>query len=288
LRRPNLIGHLHVILPRLSFIMSPYIEDNSNVSHGAQNDKLQDTFPHIDADPTALPLSLDPFTITTATGFMPLRPPQVELPLSFIALTKLADEIPVVKLDSSPGLLASYQVGPTIDKHHALPNLVDEIDKLIADDGMPDLAAVTAVFREYAFIASAYLLEPCWERQNTGLEGFGLGRQVLPRCIAGPLVKTAKMYAPIRNDRMSLLTARRLDIHPFMSYAAAYCLFNYRFADPAVGTSKYDNLRLIRAFEQGLDPSSSEAGFILTHLDMVRTRPCVQDIADSFTISLCR
>ena len=62
----------------------------------------------------------------------------------------------------------------------------------------------------------------------------------------------------------------RLDIHPFMSYAAAYCLFNYRFADQSVGTKEYSNLRLIRAFEKGLDPSSSEAGFVLTHVDMVK------------------
>lgn len=55
-----------------------------------------------------------------------------------------------------------------------------------------------------------------------------------------------------------------------MSYAAAYSLYNYRFADPAVGTAEYSNLRLIRAFEKGLDPTSSEAGFILTHVDMVK------------------
>lgn len=55
-----------------------------------------------------------------------------------------------------------------------------------------------------------------------------------------------------------------------MSYAAAYSLFNYRFADANTSFSEYSNLRLIRGFERGLDPSSSEAGFILTHVDMVR------------------
>ena len=54
-----------------------------------------------------------------------------------------------------------------------------------------------------------------------------------------------------------------------MEYAGSYALFNYRFEDPAVGM-EYDNLRLIRAFEHGLDPSSSEAGFVLVHVDMVR------------------
>lgn len=55
-----------------------------------------------------------------------------------------------------------------------------------------------------------------------------------------------------------------------MSYAAAYCLYNYRFDNPSIGTSQYSNLRLICAFEKGLDPASSEAGFVLTHVDMVK------------------
>lgn len=55
-----------------------------------------------------------------------------------------------------------------------------------------------------------------------------------------------------------------------MSYAASYALFNYHVADPAKGLAEYTNLRLTRAFERGLDPKSSEAGFILTHVDMVK------------------
>lgn len=54
-----------------------------------------------------------------------------------------------------------------------------------------------------------------------------------------------------------------------MEYAGSYALFNYRLAEPSKGL-EYSNLRLIRAFEHGLDPSSSEAGFVLTHVAMVR------------------
>ena len=54
-----------------------------------------------------------------------------------------------------------------------------------------------------------------------------------------------------------------------MEYAGSYALFNYRLADPSRGL-EYDNLRLIRAFEHGLDPKSSEAGFVLVHVDMVQ------------------
>ena len=54
-----------------------------------------------------------------------------------------------------------------------------------------------------------------------------------------------------------------------MEYASSYALYNWRLEDPEKGM-EYSNLRLIRAFEHGLDPSSSEAGFILTHVDMVK------------------
>jgi indoleamine 2,3-dioxygenase len=54
-----------------------------------------------------------------------------------------------------------------------------------------------------------------------------------------------------------------------MEYAGSYALFNYYLADPKAGLT-YDNLRLIRAFEHGLDPTSSEAGFVLVHIDMVK------------------
>ena len=55
-----------------------------------------------------------------------------------------------------------------------------------------------------------------------------------------------------------------------MSYAASYALFNYTLADHSKGLEEYSNLRLVRAFERGHDPKSSEAGFILTHVDMVK------------------
>jgi indoleamine 2,3-dioxygenase len=61
-----------------------------------------------------------------------------------------------------------------------------------------------------------------------------------------------------------------------MSYAAAYSLYNYELADSKLGTSDYSNLRLVRSFEKGLDPKSSEAGFVLTHVHMVeKTAPLI-------------
>jgi len=54
-----------------------------------------------------------------------------------------------------------------------------------------------------------------------------------------------------------------------MEYAGSYALFNYRLEDPDKGL-EYENLRLVRAFEHGLDPTSSEAGFVLVHIAMVK------------------
>lgn len=123
---------------------------------------------------------------------MPLRTPRIDLPPDFEALQKLVEDLPVVRADGSPGLLATYELGSTIDKG-VLLDLTDAIDGLSGPEGSANLEEVTAAFREYAFLASAYLLEPCWERYDKGLEGYGLGREKLPRCIAGPLTKTAKM-----------------------------------------------------------------------------------------------
>jgi len=68
---------------------------------------------------------------------------------------------------------------------------------------------------------------------------------------------------------------------PFMEYAGSYALFNYRLQDPSLGL-QYDNLRLIRAFEHGLDPKSSEAGFVLVHVDMVQNSgPLVDGVASA-------
>jgi indoleamine 2,3-dioxygenase len=148
---------------------------------------------HVEDDPANMSRTLDPFTVTTSNGFMPLQTPETKLPKAFDPLIRLCERMPIVKEDGSPGLLASYQLGPTIDLSDALPDLTDEIDNLLVD-GKPDLVAATAVFRDYAFLASAYLLEPCWEKwSKDSQQGYGLGRQRLPRNLAGPLTKTAKL-----------------------------------------------------------------------------------------------
>ncbi|KAL2798574.1 hypothetical protein BJX66DRAFT_35123 [Aspergillus keveii] len=209
-------------------------------------------FPHIHDDPATLPHSIDPFTITTSTGFLPYLTSPTTLPDVFKPLMSLLERLPVVKHDGTPGLLATYELGPAVLKE--LPDLTDEVDKLVTADGKLNLYTIMAVFRDYSFLASSYLLEPCWKNWCENSDGgYGLGRDVLPKSVAGPLYRAGQI----------------LNIPPFMSYAASYALFNYTLDDPSKGLV-YSNLRLVRAFERGLDPRSSEAGFILTHIDMVK------------------
>lgn len=150
-------------------------------------------FPHIFDDPVTLPNSVDPFTITNSTGFLPLSTPPVSIPKVFDPLASILSRLPVVKDDGTPGLLATYELGPAV--HAELPDLSDEIDKLVTEDGKPDLVTLTAVFRDYSFLASSYLLEPCWQNWKTNPDGgYGLGRQSLPKSIAGPMYRSAQMY----------------------------------------------------------------------------------------------
>ncbi|ETI27106.1 hypothetical protein G647_09788 [Cladophialophora carrionii CBS 160.54] len=226
---------------------------------------LSALFPNIRSNGSSLPRSADPFTVTTTTGFLPCRPPLLRLPAQFDLVSAILDDMSIVKGDGSPGLLATFKLGPLIDSG-ALPDLTSYVDDLRTDEGEIDLESITALFRDYSFLASAYLLEPCWEKWSKDHDaGYGLGRAILPKCIASPLVKAADI----------------LDIPPFMSYAASYALYNYSLVKPSLGASVYENLRLIRAFERGLDHSSSEAGFILTHIHMVQeTGPLIAGAVD--------
>ena len=149
-------------------------------------------FPYVHNDPSTLPHSLDPFTVTTSSGFLPYGTAPTTMPDVFPPLMSLLDRMPVAKLDGSPGLLATYELGPAVLE---LPDLTDEVDKMVTADGSPDLFTISALFRDYSFLASAYLLEPCWENWCKAPDnGYGLGRDFLPKAVARPMYKCAQLY----------------------------------------------------------------------------------------------
>jgi indoleamine 2,3-dioxygenase len=129
--------------------------------------------------------SIPAFMVSTTRGFLPRQEPIVELPKEFEVLESLLQRMPIKTLSGEPGLLASFTFGDTVLKE--LPDLSDEIEKY-----RDDLVVMNALYRDYSFLASAYLLEPCHERFLRG-EEYGLGRQSLPRCISLPIVKVAEM-----------------------------------------------------------------------------------------------
>lgn len=159
------------------------------------------------------------------------------LPKRFEKLESLLQRMPLTLPNGSPGLLALGKFGEAVDNELPLINV----------DDISDAALLTALFRDYTFAASSYLLEPCdINMRNTG--SYGLGRSYLPQQIAVPLVKVSE----------------KIGAKPFMEYAMSYSLYNYRKATPNAPLT-FPNLRLIRSFQN----SSSENGFILVHVAMV-------------------
>ncbi|KAI9829433.1 MAG: hypothetical protein M1819_006370, partial [Sarea resinae] len=201
--------------------------------------------------------TLPAFVVSTTRGFLPRAEPVTRLPAEFDAVESLLSRMSIKTASGEPGLLAHGTFGETLLQE--LPDLTDAVDKYKENQFI-----LTALYRDYCFMASAYLLEPCHQRFMKG-EGYGLGRARLPSVVALPLVKVSALC--LKLIRITLPSS--IGFKPFMEYAGSYALFNYRLADPAQGLH-YDNLRLIRAFERGMDPKSSEAGFIFVHIDMVK------------------
>ncbi|KAF3924180.1 hypothetical protein ABW21_db0200520 [Orbilia brochopaga] len=191
--------------------------------------------------------SLPAFMVSKERGFLPRVDPPSVLPKEFEALEKILQDMPIRKANGEPGLLASLKLGPTIDA--GFPNLVAEVDKY-----KDDQIILNALYRDYSFLLSAYLFEPCYDTYlKTEGRDYGLGRSLLPRSIAQPMAKVAELTG----------------FKPFMEYAGSYALYNYKLLEESRGM-EYDNLALVRAFEYGLDNKSSEAGFVLVHVAMVQ------------------
>lgn len=130
-------------------------------------------------------MTLPAFMVSKTRGFLPRMDPIVHLPDEFAQVESILDRMPVKKLDGTPGLLAESKLGDVVEKE--LEDLTGHVDKY-----KNNLPVVNALYRDYSFLASAYLLEPCHERFVKG-EPYGLARQTLPAQVARPIAKCAEM-----------------------------------------------------------------------------------------------
>lgn len=177
------------------------------------------------------------FSVTEDNGFFPSSPPLVDLPEIFAPLDRITKNISMEYPDGSVGLMGKEDLGRTIDEE--LP--------LIDVSRIEDPVLLTALFREYSFTASSYLLEPAHHHLiRTG--DYGVARPVLPASLAIPLE----------------LLGKKLGCFPFLDYAQAYSLNNWELEDKSLPYS-YDNINPLRLFNGCAD----EHGFICTHSAMV-------------------
>lgn len=180
------------------------------------------------------------FAINETNGFLPQKDPLEVLPEKYSKLQLILNNLHELIKDKNELELAIA----------TFPDYMDEIKSEV------DIYVIQALFRGYAFVASAYLLQPAHLDQKDGI--YGVARQILPQNVAQPFEYVAE----------------KLQIFPYMEYHYAYSLGNYVKIDKDKDYS-YDNLKMACSFSGGAD----ENGFIMLHVDIVsKTAQLIQGI----------
>ena len=183
------------------------------------------------------------FEVNHLNGFLPKKSPLAVLPERYNELQVLIDEMPIKKANGQDGLLAKE--GAIEDAVKKLKNYKD----LVKNED--DIFINQALFRAYAFLASAYLLAPShFSFQKT--KKYGKAHRVLPSQISEPFA----------------LVSKKLDVYPFLDYHYAYSLGNYVKIDGSKGY-EWENLAMAAKFS-GMD---DERGFIMLHVDINQHSP---------------
>ena len=132
--------------------MASYLEEGKNRFPADDTPPLPafaSAFPCFYKHPQQIDRSTDPFTVNAITGFLPTHLPIKDLPEVFRQLQKIVEQMPVLKLDGTAGLLARYELGPLIDDGMALTDLTENIsDLIVPGTDKHDLHIVTALFRD--------------------------------------------------------------------------------------------------------------------------------------------
>lgn len=179
---------------------------------------------------------IDPFIISSSSGFLPRKDPVVNLPKEFKQISDIADKMRWYQPDGSAGYLQKGTLGDVIEKE--LEQI--DVDKVKFNDTLD----VLAVYRDYSFLNNAYLLEnPHHNYLKT--KKYGLGREIVPKQLAVPFKKLSDM----------------LDLKPYLEYNGAYGPNNWKRIDKTKGLTM-ENIETIRTFTD----IPSEHGFIKVHI----------------------
>ncbi|RUS27353.1 hypothetical protein BC938DRAFT_483359 [Jimgerdemannia flammicorona] len=216
------------------------------------------------------------FMVGTKNGFLPRQDPMATLPDRFAKMDSLLRRMPLNLADGSKGLLANGQLGDAVHSELEACKIDDITDErllsgkceilpaithlrhLLQHAHRPSIGcrlfpALTALYRDYTFLASAYLLEPCDIMYRKKSE-YGLGRQVLPSSIAVPLAQVAN----------------KIGAKPFMEYALSYRYTCFIPAPRSHTTSEGPcTTGRGRTLSRASRTTISTKGFILNHVTMV-------------------
>jgi indoleamine 2,3-dioxygenase len=183
------------------------------------------------------------FDVSAAHGFLPAVPPLITLPHTYQALQTVLDNMPIQLSNEQPGYL--HFPGKIQEVANQLPNYLAEVKQ------ESDIRIIQALYRGYAFLTSAYTLEPAFQHhKQTGT--YGKAMNTLPANIAQPFVAVCE----------------KLNVFPWLDYHYGYSLGNFYKINPE-GTLEWDNLHMCVKFSGQPD----EAGFILLHVDINQFSP---------------
>jgi indoleamine 2,3-dioxygenase len=190
-------------------------------------------------------------------GFLPSQKPMITLPSEFKALNEALDAMRFLQNGQETGLLAKNELRKQIDAN--FPNLIEAIKKSDPNDARLQ----GALFRDYSFLSSGYMLEPC-HINYLKTKNYGRGSDHIPETLAVP---------------MKFLCDRIGYGQPLLEYAYGYSLnnwmlindknpteLNYKNEDLMPNRKKpIENLKCIRQHIGNRD----EEGFILIHVVIV-------------------
>jgi len=190
---------------------------------------------------------------------MPSTKPMAVLPKQFEPLENLMKNMSHWQDGKETGLLATNSFRKFVDSD--FPDLTEAV----MNSDPNDAALNTALFRDYSFAASSYILEPC---HHTYLEtgDYGIGESELPAKLAKPQVELAKRLGYKQ---------------PLLDYGHGYALYNWQYkngkdADPT--SDKFQNKDIIKDPQDLLSEMNvirnfhgcgNEDGFILNHVAIV-------------------